>query len=77
MAGGLGEAAAGEAGGPTFVLWQINWRNNWGARQTAQSSVPAQETKASKLLAVKICGGCGTGENSVSQESPLEGHRGP
>ena len=38
--------------------------NNWGARQVEQPRVPAQKKKASKPLAVKICGGCSSGRNS-------------
>ena len=32
-------------------------------RQTVQPRIPAWETKASKPLAVKICGSCGGGRN--------------
>ena len=43
-------------------LW-INW-NNWRARQTVQPRVQGCENKASKHVAVKICGSDGGGRNS-------------
>ena len=44
----------------------LTGKNNWGARQTAQRRVPAWESKASTTLAVKTCGGCGSGRNCQS-----------
>ena len=58
-----GKVVAGRPGGPTFACRKAG-RINWGARQTAQPTVPAWETKISKLLAVKICAGCGGRRNS-------------
>ena len=58
-----GKAVAGRLGSPTFASGKTG-RNNWGARQTVQLRVPACGNKASKPLAVKTCGGCGSGRNS-------------
>ena len=41
-------------------------KNYWGARQTTQPRVPAQENKASKPLAVKTYGSFSCGRNSQS-----------
>ena len=47
-AGWPGEAAVGGLGGPTFTCRQTR-RNNWGARQTAQSRVPVGKIKPQNL----------------------------
>ena len=58
--------AGGPVGGPgkSHICVRINQEENWGARLTSQPKVPAWETKASKSLAIKTCGSCGSGRSS-------------
>ena len=55
---------AGWRTGHSHIHVQINWRNNWGARQTAQPRVPVQENKAAKSLTENTCEGYGGWRNS-------------
>ena len=55
------------------AVLQINMENNGKMRQTPQSKLPAQETKAIKLLPMKTCRGCSSGEYCVSHKSPFQG----
>ena len=63
--------AAGGSSGPTFACGYTR-RKNWGVRQIMQPRVPASENKASKPLAVKICGCCAAEKLPASQENWLE-----
>ena len=60
--------AGGPVGGPgkSHICVRINQEENWGARLTSQPRVPAWETKASKSLAIKTCGSCGSGRSFQS-----------
>ena len=48
----------------SHICMGIIGKNNWGARQTSQSRVPAGRNKASKPLAAKMCGDCSSRKNS-------------
>ena len=66
-----------QQGGPTFTCDYAR-KNNWEVRQNAQPRVPAQETKVSKPLVVKTCGGCSGGGNSQSHRRvPWRGPQDP
>ena len=52
-------------GSPIFTCRKTR-RNNWGARQTTQPRIPAQEIKPQKPLTKKISGGCIIRRNSQS-----------
>ena len=55
------------------AVLQINMENNGRMRQTPQSKLPAQETKAIKLLPMKTCRACSSGKNCVSHKNPFQG----
>ena len=57
------KVGTGGLGWPHIYV-QITGRNDWGASETSQSRVSAQEKEASKPLAVETCGGCDSGRNS-------------
>ena len=72
---GAGKVLGGRSDSATQLLtdwWshicvQINGKNSWGARQTAQPRFPAQENKVSVSLATKTCGGYSCGRSSQPQ----------
>ena len=73
---GLGGQDSGWWSRRSHIHVWINWKNNWGVRQTTQPRVPAQGNKASKTLAIKTCGACsGRRKPSLTGEFVGEAHR--